>query len=581
MIGIVVSRVPVGSLSGLIRPYYPIIAMIIALQIAGAFAQLSTIMMLKPMLDEGVYGDSFETIMNMAAVLFILTLIVAVVMIVATYLSSRVAAQVAESLRLKIMKATLDKTDLDSEGGSPTLTMTCLTSDVASVQRYVFETLSTYLQMPFLLILLLYFVYQLNPVIGIIMTITLIVVMTLTYFFSLRVNRFYKDQISYMDGVNTRLKEKMGGARTIRAYSGYDYEMEKFNEVNNTFGGLNRKITLNSYYIPYLATSFMWGFITLVFMTSVLDPSEEAIVPSELIVFMQYATYIVSTLAIIPYICVGVPRARVCFDRIRAVTSSTGESHEERNIQKDTGDAIIAKDLMIFDRFGRKAINGIDISIPAGTVTTFIGSNGSGMSELSKALLGFSKPESGSLIVNGIDVSVSDSKELRGSLAFAGNSVRLFSGTIRFNLDPHGLHTDEEIMALSSRIGLSEFIEHSKDGLDTVLHSDGSDISGGQRLLIVIGRCLLRETGLYIMEDCFYSLDKETKIKVFDTIMDVCKGKTLVFLMHDASTCSRSDRVVLMDHGVIMDSGSPNELSEDSQLYKELFTYGRGDNPWA
>ena len=143
------------TIESLLRPHMKLIAAIVVLQILGAIAQVVSITLLKPIMNKGIYSDDMSEFIFLACALVTATLIVAAVLIVTTIMASHVATSVAEGLRVSIMNATVGVDDLGKLGSSPTDAMVCLTNDVASVQRYVFEGLRTYLPMPVLLILLL------------------------------------------------------------------------------------------------------------------------------------------------------------------------------------------------------------------------------------------------------------------------------------------------------------------------------------------------------------------------------------------------------------------------------------------
>ena len=120
------------------------------------------------------------------------------------------------------------------------------------------------------------------------------------------------------------------------------------------------------------------------------------------------------------------------------------------------------------------------------------------------------------------------------------------------------------------------------DGLDSMLYDNVSRTSGGQRLLILMVRGLLRASDLYIFDDCFFSLDKKTKGMALTTISEMCAGKTVVFLMHDTSTCEVSDSIILMQQGKVVGQGTHSELLESSDLYGNLYRIGQGRNgSWA
>ena len=560
---------------------YKIIA-IVLLHVICVLAQVEAINILKPLMNEGVESQDMGTIMYLGWVLVLLTVIASVTIFVTSYLSSKIATAASEALRMGVMEAAIKARSMDDLNGGTTNTMTCLTADVSAVQRYVFDSLRMYLPMPFLMVILFYYTFELNNLVGLILIVSLSLIVLVTFMSSRRVYPLFKVQKESVDRVNALLRDKIGGARPIRAFNGFSYEEEKFKEASATLGSNNRDIELNNYYLPNLAIAFMWMFLVTIFVIIIFD--EKGIdMAIEMILFMQYATYLVSTLAIVPYICVDAPRAMASHQRLLDVISSA--KNEQKKDAPDSRDHEYALRIVGVgqkDSFGRKVMDDVSIDLRSGEVMSIIGPNGCGNSMLFSIALGFRHADVGTIYVDGMDVNEVDPKHVRDCMAYAGNYVHVFRGTLRYNLDPHGRRSDAEIMDMCRRIGLDSFVAGLPQGLDALITEDASVMSGGQKLLLVIARTLLRDVPLYVFDDCFYSLDPDTKARTFKTIMEVCGGRAVIFVMHDISTCRGSDSIVLMEKGRVLDRGTFDELRERSPLFKELCTEGqRRDGTWA
>ncbi len=572
------------TIRALLRPHMKVIIFITALQIVGVIAQAVAITLLKPILNKGIYDGDFSKLILFGCFLIISTLVLSLVLFVTTNLASKVATSVAEELRGRLVEVAVKSNNINALGIVPSEAMVCLTNDVSSIQRFVFETLRTYLPMPILLGILIVYTFDTNAILGTILFATLAFVGSFTYVFTRRLQSLYKKQVETMSDVNSSLREKIPGARTIRAYDGYDYEVEKFGEYSAQFGAMNRKVVLNSYYVSSLVTACMWIFIVFTFVASALDEGNK-LIATDIIIFMQVATYIIATLALIPYAYVGVPRMRECFSHLKEVVinaQSMEKTYGEPEVDEDTGTIFSAKDVNLKSRHGRVIFDGINLEIDRGKTVSIVGPNDNDSSELFKMALGFTMPDKGRLTVCGMDVSSTDPVLLRGHTSYVNNSMHIFRGTLRYNLDPKGNHSDEEILSVCERIGLARFIVDMPGGLDSMLYDNVSHTSGGQRLLILMVRGLLRDSDLYIFDDCFFSLDKRTKGLAMSTISEMCAGKTVVFIMHDTSTCEVSDSIILMQQGKVVGQGTHSELLESSVLYDNMYRTGQGRNgTWA
>ena len=186
---------------------------------------------------------------------------------------------------------------------------------------------------------------------------------------------------------------------------------------------------------------------------------------------------------------------------------------------------------------------------------TLAGPNGCGESEFVSIMLGFSSFSSGRMEVLGMDVSATDPRSLRAAVAYCGNSLVLLRGPLSCSIDPRGEHGEEEVMDICRLLGLDEAVESLPDGLRSEISDWRGCLSGGQRQLVAIARCILNPAGVHVFDDCFFSLDLESRAKALAAIKERCSG-TVLFVMHDLSTAEASDRVIIMDGGTVAEDGT-------------------------
>lgn len=559
------------EIAQVLKPHWKAILFIVLIQAVAVISQVNSIRMLKPILDKGAFDNDINAVMSMGLVLLALTVIILVALTIVSYVASKVATAVGSELRVAIITAALQSDGIDRMGDSTTKAMTSLTADVNTFQNYLYETLRTYVPMPLLMLALFYYTFRINFTVGILMACVFSVITLITLAFGNRIYRLYPKQIEYTDRVNNGLREKITGYKTIRAYDADGYEEEKFLQASNDLGQMNRKVNKNSYFVPNLTTALIWVSIITIYMIASLDAYGKTISATSLLLFMQYTTYIVATLALIPYLSLEAPRAINCFNRIQTMVASVvGDSDTVDPEPTSDADPLRFEDVTVTDRRGRHTVNGASLTVRKGEILSIVGPNGSGVSELMDAAMGFAVPDSGSIYISGVRVDQSTTRFARRSIAHVGSIMSLMRGSLRFNLDPKGCRTDREILDVCGRCGLMPLVDSLPEGLDTEIDINDSMMSGGQKQLVSIVRCILRQCDTYVFDNCFFSLDRDTRDKVTETIRDVCRGKTMVFCMHDVSTCSFSDRVVVMDRGKITADGTSDELVEMSPTYRGI-----------
>lgn len=215
-------------------------------------------------------------------------------------------------------------------------------------------------------------------------------------------------------------------------------------------------------------------------------------------------------------------------------------------------------------------LRGVSFTIPYGKRTAIIGGNGSGKSTVMKLLQGFYQPNSGSITVNGQDIAGVRLCDLRGQFAYVLQNTPLLFGTIRENL-VYGAKTPPDeaaIIAAAKAACAHDFIMRLPDGYDTQVGSAGSRLSGGQRQRIAIARALLVQPQYLILDEATASLDHQAGGQ---TLANILGGSvpTVVYISHNMEEVRRADHVVVMRHGKVEASGTPDEMARTSRTYRE------------
>ena len=556
-----------------LRPYVWNIMAIATMQIVASVMQVLAISMLKPILDTSIEGYGVEYIVEEGVILLGITFLFAVALSLAFRMSSEVASLVASDLRRDVLAASLRVQNMESAGNTTTFAMTCLTSNVQTVQEFVFQSFAMYLPLPLLAVLMVQCTYYISPTFGQMVAVAMVAVIAMTYLLSRRVAKAHEESMKGQDHIYCLLREKVSGARMIRSYRGQEYENKKFWGYSDYYGSRNLRIAINSYYLPAFSTAFIWIFIVFVYMVAALGVSNQTIRPSHLVLFMQFTTCIISCLAIVPYICLHVPRAMASMDRV-ADTVSIADDRPKTTDRKEGADALNIRGLAFVDVFGRRMLNGLDMDVRKGEVVTVTGPNGNGLMELVDTILAFSTPTSGAVSVCGMDVATSNPSDIRESISYAGRQSGTFASSLRFNLDPHGWHDDAKILEVCRKTGFIGYVESLGKGLDSVVSA--SSMSGGQSQLMALTRSLLRDAELYVFDDCFFSMDAATTRQAISAVRDVCSGKAVMFVSHDMSTVALSQKVFLVKGGRVVGEGTHESLLRESPLYSEMYGKSSG-----
>ncbi|RPF36387.1 ABC transporter ATP-binding protein [Streptomyces sp. TLI_185] len=222
-------------------------------------------------------------------------------------------------------------------------------------------------------------------------------------------------------------------------------------------------------------------------------------------------------------------------------------------------------------RTGGEVLPAFDLTIPAGQTVAVVGSTGAGKSTLAKLLARFYDPSTGRVLLDGVDLRELAVPELRRGVVMVTQEAFLFSGTVAENIAigrPDA--TREQIEQAAKAIGAHEFISALPDGYDTDVRKRGGRISAGQRQLVAFARALLADPAVLILDEATSSLDIPGEQAVQRAMLTVLRGRTAVVIAHRLSTVEIADRVLVMEHGKIVEDGSPAELVAGTGRFADL-----------
>ena len=218
-------------------------------------------------------------------------------------------------------------------------------------------------------------------------------------------------------------------------------------------------------------------------------------------------------------------------------------------------------------------LKSVDANIKGGEKIGIVGRTGSGKSSLTVALFRLVESASGSIIIDGIDISKIGLHELRTKLTIIPQDPVLFSGTLRINLDPFQHHSDEDIWNALKLAHLHEFVNSLEAGLQNEIAEGGENLSIGQRQLICLARALLRKTKVLILDEATAAIDLETDDLIQATIRSEFKDCTILTIAHRLNTIMDYDRIMVLDNGTLTEFDSPKSLVEDqNSIFHSMVT---------
>lgn len=382
---------------------------------------------------------------------------------------------------------------------------------------------------------------------------------------------------------NIVAEEVFQSVSQVKAYSNEEFECERYGSAIETY--VRTIIRTASARGLFLSATFLilFGAITLVAWAAAGMLENDEIAIGEVTQFALYSIFVGGVFTSFPEAFSQLQRAAGATDRVREILSEPLEMVEgeltpprERLLGK-----VEIQDLRFRypTRPDVEVLQGVTLRADPGERIALVGPSGSGKSTLIALLMRLYRPDSGEISYDGYTGDEWGAKFLRSQIAVVPQEVILFGGTIFDNIAYGKISaTREEVEAAARRANAHEFVEGLPDGYDTVVGERGAQLSGGQRQRIAIARAILADPAILILDEATSSLDSQTERLVKEALDDLMQNRTSFIIAHRLSTVRDADRLYVIDAGEVVASGSHEELSRDSDLYKQLSQWETHDN---
>jgi ATP-binding cassette subfamily B multidrug efflux pump len=385
--------------------------------------------------------------------------------------------------------------------------------------------------------------------------------------------RFEHIQKMFSD-ISSRVQENLAGVRVIRAYAQEKSEVEQFETLNREYVRENIGLArIQGLFMPLLQALIGFTFL-LVLWEGGRQLLAGKISLGSFVMFNTYMGMLIWPMIAFGWVVNLMQRGTASLDRINEIF------HERPSIAAPAADIADPRKYAPEIRFrdvsvvhgGRKALDGIDLTIEAGETVAIVGHTGSGKTTLVNLIPRLFDPHHGVVEIGGGDVRKFDPKELRREIGFVPQETFLFSATLAENI-AWGVEdaTEKEIRWAAEVAGLASDIETFPDGLNTMIGERGLTLSGGQKQRTAIARAIIRNPRILILDDALSSVDTVTEEKILQGLAGVMRNRTTVLISHRVSTVQNADRIIVLSHGRIVESGTHSELQARGGYYAELY----------
>ncbi|MER7842774.1 ABC transporter ATP-binding protein [Kitasatospora sp. NPDC096077] len=557
-----------------LRPYSRQITLLVTLQLVSTLAALYLPTLNADIIDQGVVKGDTGYILRVGAVMIGVTLAQALCSVCAVYYGARTAMAFGRDLRASVFDRVQSFSAREvGQFGAPSL-ITRTTNDVQQVQMLALMSFTLMVAAPIMCVGgIIMALNQDVPLSGLLLAVIPALGIVVTLLVRALRPKFRSMQ-ERIDTVNRVLREQITGIRVIRAFVKDDHEQQRFGQANEDLTQVARQVgRLMSVMFPAVMLVVNVSSIAVLWFGAHRIDSG-AMQVGALTAFLTYLMQILMSVMMATFMFMMVPRAEVCAERIQAVlTTSSSVVPPAAPVTELLRHGHLELRDVDFRYPGAEAsvLRGIDLTARPGETTAIIGSTGSGKSTLLGLVPRLFDATSGQVLLDGVDVRELSADTIADSVGIVPQKPYLFSGTVASNLRygrPDA--TDEELWKALEIAQAKEFVEKLTEGLDAPIAQGGSNVSGGQRQRLAIARALVRRPDVYLFDDSFSALDYATDAKLRKALARETADATVLIVAQRVSTIRDADRIVVLDEGAVVGTGTHQELMADNPTYREI-----------
>ena len=556
-----------------IKRYRGTIFTIIILTVLQVGSTLLTPTILASLVSNGILKQDQATIIQQGGLMLLTTTLDLVLSVTVVRFVGKFSAGLARDLRLSMFNKIqrFSTQDFQKFGTSSYINRT--TRDIQSLSQTIGFSMNLILMAPLMFIGSIVLAMRMNFELSLVLLGSIpflglaIVIMIISVSKGFTILRQTTDRLTQI------IRDTLTGIRVIRAFNKSEYELKRYDEVNEGYRkllfDLNVKFSLIT---PIMMITINFANLAVVLVGANLVQGLQLDIGS-LMAVIQYSALVLVSLLMLAFIFVMVPQGLVAARRINEVL-------DQENIQKfvETERGLEKIETVEFNNVSfkyegaeKEMLKDVNFTAKTREKIAIIGSTGAGKSTLMNLLLRFLDTSSGELLYNGVNIQEYAEKELRQQIAFVPQNRMLFSGTIRENLKFGNENaTDEEMIEALKLAEAWEFVSSLEDGLDAHVEQKGDNFSGGQKQRLSIARALVKKASVHIYDDSFSALDAKTEARLRNNLKKINEDSIVFVVAQRITSVTDATRIIVLNEGEVVGIGTHDELKVSNQIYQEI-----------
>jgi ATP-binding cassette subfamily B multidrug efflux pump len=561
------------------RPYRGVFIFTAIITIVLAFLAPYRIILIQQGLDEFVKKGDVSGLQHLMYVTIAVVLLHAVIQFFQSYFTTWLGQHVVLEIRKELFAKVLNFKTKFFDNTPVGALVTRVTSDIQAIAEIFSDGVLMITSDIIQLVVALVFMFAMDPYMALFTLIPIPILLWCTSIFSKIIKKAFTEVRGEVARINTFIQEHVTGMSIVQMFNREKVEMNKFDDINKAHSeGWIKTIWANSIFFPLVEVLSACS-LSLIVWYGVVEAVDYNNVNVPIEAFIMYTYMIYRPIRQLADRFNSLQMGMVASDRVfKILDSDENISDTGKNDKVDFKGNIQFKDVHFSYVADHPVLRGITFQVKQGQSIALVGATGAGKTSIINVLGRFYEIESGEVLLEGVNIKEFQLDLLRKNIAVVLQDVFLFNDTIYGNISLGNPNiSKEQVIEAAKLIGVHEFISKLPGGYDYSVRERGAMLSVGQRQLLAFLRAYVYNPKVLILDEATSSIDTESEILIQKAITKLTEGRTSIIIAHRLSTIKKCDNIIVLDKGLIVESGTHDELITQSGYYKKLYDYQFAD----